>query len=335
MSAMHTHPRFFIVGCPRSGTTLLQSVLSAHPEVRVPPETWFFSSPRVAQLDTPLTDEEIDRLEETIAAQCKLQDAEVDFAALKRDLRQTDRRPIRALQLALQQFTERAGGSISGEKTPHHLWSVERILQDLPETKIIVIVRDPRGVVASLLRVPWNLDSPRYAVWRWLKDARETHRLRRLLGKEQIVIVRYEDLLERTEQVVRDLCGFLEIDMHPAMLEHNATPTALNFAPHEKSWKSNVGRPIEKSFSTKWAETLEPADAIFIEIVTRTWRKRLGYAVEARRPAWQRARAWASLGRQALNRIRLKCCRRLGSPADSPPETGGGSQAQEGRESAN
>jgi hypothetical protein len=42
-------PQFFIVGCGRSGTTLLKSILSAHPALYVMPETFFFRSilPRV------------------------------------------------------------------------------------------------------------------------------------------------------------------------------------------------------------------------------------------------------------------------------------------------
>ncbi len=38
--------RIFIVGCPRSGTTLLQSVLAAHHDVFSLPETAFFCSVR-------------------------------------------------------------------------------------------------------------------------------------------------------------------------------------------------------------------------------------------------------------------------------------------------
>jgi len=31
--------QFFIVGCPRSGTTMLQQALNRHPEIAIPPET--------------------------------------------------------------------------------------------------------------------------------------------------------------------------------------------------------------------------------------------------------------------------------------------------------
>jgi hypothetical protein len=33
-----SNPCFFIVGCPRSGTTLLQRVVNAHPQITVMPE---------------------------------------------------------------------------------------------------------------------------------------------------------------------------------------------------------------------------------------------------------------------------------------------------------
>lgn len=36
--------RFFLVGCPRSGTTLLQSILGSHPQVASFPESWCFPS---------------------------------------------------------------------------------------------------------------------------------------------------------------------------------------------------------------------------------------------------------------------------------------------------
>src|SRR5262249_35441572 len=40
-SSKLTNPLVFVVGCPRSGTTLLQRILDAHPEIAIPPETFW------------------------------------------------------------------------------------------------------------------------------------------------------------------------------------------------------------------------------------------------------------------------------------------------------
>jgi hypothetical protein len=305
------HPRFFIVGCPRSGTTLLQAILSAHPAVCIPPETWFFSAPRSGEHDRPLSDDEIDRLDRVIGDHCKLHHAEVDFDELRRALGATDRRPIHVLDLALRQFAERHGATICGEKTPHHLWSIDRIRIDLPEARFLVMVRDPRAVVASLQRVPWNLDPPRRAVWRWIKDARETVRQVEALPPETIRIVRYEDLVERTEETVRSTCDFLGLAWHEAMAAHERTDQSGIFPASEDGWKSNARRAVSSASLARWSEELDPDDAEFIRIVTRSWRRRLGYDVEPHGPLMNRVGAWASFGEQIVGRAARSLVRRV------------------------
>src|SRR5438270_14036839 len=54
--AFNRTPMPFIVGAPRSGTTLLRLMLDAHPELAIPPETGFVAA---AAMQLPATPEEL------------------------------------------------------------------------------------------------------------------------------------------------------------------------------------------------------------------------------------------------------------------------------------
>ena len=162
--------QFFIVGCPRSGTTMVQQALNRHSQVVIPPETKFFFSffghSRRRQL------RHIERLEADLRIDLPRPAAAVRSAAEGRAFYEDmARRYVERLG--------RRGVACFGEKTPEHTGHLPRIRQLFPEAKIVVLYRDGRDVAASLSRMPW-MSSDLYVnfmVWlyynRVLRDAEE------------------------------------------------------------------------------------------------------------------------------------------------------------------
>lgn len=105
-------PPIFIVACPRSGTTLLLSILSAHPNIfSIKRQTYAFDKWSQEQNPVPLR---LDRLYREL---------------LFRKIKTTADRWL--------------------EKTPKHLENIDKIMRFIPEAKIIHLIRDGRDVVTS------------------------------------------------------------------------------------------------------------------------------------------------------------------------------------------
>src|ERR1700760_3637612 len=139
----------FIVGSPRSGTTLLRMMLDSHPGLAIPPETGFI--PRA--LTGLFGNDEHQRLAfaQTIShfppQAPGWQDFGIDTAALMRELQEI--RPFQvdaALRCFYRSYAARFDKLRWGDKTPsygRHLRAIERTL---PEACFIHMIRDGRDV---------------------------------------------------------------------------------------------------------------------------------------------------------------------------------------------
>lgn len=177
---------FFVVGCPRSGTTWLRMLLGQHPEVVATRETHLFDN-YVAELQ-----------------------AAWDGAA---------RRAIGLpAEITQDQFTTLCTGFARGvmqciseahpdakflvEKTPAHVLHVPLILKLLPEAHFIHLIRDPRAVVASLCAASrrggrfWASAVPVENARRWVREVSAGREIGSLTNRN--TTVRYEALLEST-----------------------------------------------------------------------------------------------------------------------------------------
>jgi len=124
----------FVGGSPRSGTTLVQRILDCHPEIYGGPE-FDFVPPIVDLFQAMRGSIRSGRI-----------DAILDEKALVR--------AFRSLLVALLLPKLQAEGvSYLSEKTPSNVLAFEWLEECAPETKKILIIRDPRDVVSSMLEV--------------------------------------------------------------------------------------------------------------------------------------------------------------------------------------
>jgi hypothetical protein len=211
----------FIVGSPRSGTTLLRFMLDSHPDLAIPPETWFV--PAVKQLEGE-GDALRERFFQTVATfptdAPVWRDFGISGAAFHEALREI--RPFSApdgLRLFYRMYAARFEKPRWGDKTPgysHHLPLVQDLL---PEARFIHIVRDGRDAAVSL-RERWF--SPGREIEVQARHWRDNVTTARTGGAacRHFLEVRFEDLLQDPETVLRQICAFVELDFHPAMLRY-------------------------------------------------------------------------------------------------------------------
>src|SRR4051812_8879868 len=116
----------FVVGCSRSGTTLVRAMLDAHPLVAVPPESHFALAPDVRGLRRALSRERWFALWEIEAP----------------DLRGLDvADAVRALFAA---YAERQGKPRYADKTPHYVSHLPLFAERFPEARFVHVIRDGR-----------------------------------------------------------------------------------------------------------------------------------------------------------------------------------------------
>ena len=117
--------RFFLVGCPRSGTTLLQSLLNAHAEIASFPESNFFNM--VSKWRSPigiasLTNREKKRITNFLT---DIGRPDLDDLIPKKAL--TYRTYIDSFIMVLDLLTIEQGAKYWLEKTPAHLYRIDLI----------------------------------------------------------------------------------------------------------------------------------------------------------------------------------------------------------------
>ena len=257
--------KLFIVGCPRSGTTMLQQALNRHSAVAIPPETSFFSNVvgrshrrQHAQLLRINADLQID-----------LQVPPVPI----HDDRQARTLYERMAGLYLEQIKEK-DVEYFGEKTPRHLLHLDKIRALFPDAKIILIFRDGRAVTLSLTKTPWGCPDPYFNFVMWLRYVRTQRRLERECPLD-LLCVRYEDLVAEPEAQLRKVTDFLGLTFEPTMVESGG---AKHGVPEwEREWKARAAEPINASRVDVWRRELPERVIAHMERLGGDALRALGY----------------------------------------------------------
>jgi len=274
----------FVVGCPRSGTTLVQCILSASSQAFSLPETHFFSYvlPEMGRLpDDPLEASDLARARALLEAEADLPDLGNFWAALAERLGQTAP-PLTALDVfvaLVEHFRPPDGASQRAiEKTPLHVLCLEWIGACFPDAVVVNVVRDPIDVTSSLLGVPWQSSRSVIAhAARWMESvgAAEAYAA---AHPERLVTVVYERLVREPEAEVRRLCAFVGLDYEPAMLDEFGQQAARNVGRGE-TWKRDVGSGVLLNRAGVWRSRMTPGQAWLVARATADRAGAYGYAV--------------------------------------------------------
>ena len=249
----------FMLGCPRSGTTLLASHLGRHPDILALPETHFLPGSYGGNaLSRARARRDPARFFDYIwTRNPRIQDLKLDAAALKADfVAQGIRDPRAALDLIFAHALSGTGKTRVLEKTPRHIEQIDRILRWYPRAKVLCVTRDGRDVVNSLIDAPWtHSNADRHtALWRWCTRVSLDRAARH---PDQVKVVQYERFVADPETSLREICAFLDAPYDAAMLDSSIqTDTAPEW---EKAWKDTATKAADKSALFKWKRHPDPA----------------------------------------------------------------------------
>jgi Flp pilus assembly protein TadD len=241
----------FLVGFPRSGTTLLEQVLSAHPAL--------------------VCIEEREHL--TLSAQ----DAASDPSKLAA-MRDEEVNEIRAEYWNRVCAEVDVGERIVVDKLPLNVIFLPLIRRVFPEAKVIFALRDPRDVVLSCFQQRFGMNAAMVQFLDLHSAAAYYDKVMSLgvLCREQLGLaiheVRYEDVVADLEQVARDVTAFLGLSFEASMLEFREA--ALKRKINTPSARQVV-QPIYNRSVARWKryeEQLSPELPLL-----SAWAARLGY----------------------------------------------------------
>lgn len=253
----------FVVGAPRSGTTLLAAMLAAHSRLSCGPETHFF--PYLSRTDPDLLC--APELWPTAAIKFLLSSdyggkpVPECYGISKQQLEGylCSRQPaIPAILSALtESYMVLSGKERWVEKTPNHMLHLHEIRKYFPESPIIRILRDPRASALSISRAPWEWAPRDFAgallFWRAYDDQSVDF----FLTDEYCLTLRYEDLVITPETELRKLCSFLGEDFEDAMLDTRESASRIVTA-QDIAWHSRVGDAVDSTKANAWRLEITP-----------------------------------------------------------------------------
>lgn len=261
---------FYIVGSPRSGTTLLQAMLASSTEIYIPPETHFFDIARQQKWlpGTPISEDEFERFLEAIRVRsCNRNELPVQWTLLEQELRDTDRTHAALFNALLNHIrVQRHPSCRIGEKTPGHLLFAEYLLDHHQESQIINVIRDPRDVVVSHSEA---FDShPLHTAIRWRRNYQIHLKLARKFSPLRYTTVKYEDLVTNPEQQIKRLCEFLGQKFDQKMLNQHERKES-GFAARE-SHKTRTLEPVTQTRVKRYRGVLKRRDIAMIQSIVGT-----------------------------------------------------------------
>ncbi|WP_141491638.1 sulfotransferase family protein [Longimonas halophila] len=281
---------FFIVGCPRSGTTLVQRLLSTHPESTVLPETFFVRRlmPNHRTLMNPLLQSEHNVLVQAVLQSEAWSVQDLSEEALHREVQRQPQTGAGVLRAWMYTAARAHGVPVVGEKTPDHALQVAALHHALPEARFVHVIRDPRAVVNSWRTVPWSSGY----VWRDADLWRErVQAVRQAPESAPVHTVRFEQLVQAPATTMQRVAAFLGLSPGHMWTRDDVDAEQVAVDAEAEPWKQNALAPIDPAVATRWRRALPEADQAMVEHMAAREMQRWGYMPEASAAA-RRAAAW-------------------------------------------
>lgn len=290
---------FFIVGCGRSGTSLLRSLLNRHPDVAIPLESLFVID--YLRADRPLSELRPLLVREPELREWGLEIDEPDLGG-SNDIGE-------AIKELHRMYAAKHGKDRWGQKTPRYVRHMDLIRQHYPDARFVHLVRDPRAVASSLMRSDVHHSNAFYAARRWVRDVGAGLEFERTYP-DRVLRLHYEALVEEPAEVLERIADYLEINWVPDWWRREGQGTD-EYSEFYEQIHANLDRPVTDRFVDRWRRELSGRQLELVEAETADMMAELGYTrvMEAARSpsyyiAYCRVERGLGLFRQLLKYLR-------------------------------
>lgn len=274
----------FIVGCDRSGTTLLRLMLIQSSELHIPQESYFYSilqKPHDIYGDftqpyqrwffiRDLQTHQANRKTFTFSVfNLSVETAE---SVLAKSAPMSVADAISTLFMASAQQLNKKNW---GDKTPSHILHISSLAETYPDAKFIHIIRDGRDVAVSLRKAGWVSNFFEAGNF-WKKRVKAGQEAGKTLIPQRYCEVYYEKLVLEPHETLLNLCNWLGLDYTPQMLvyyQHSDSCIPQEYA----HLFELIDKPVDPSRVYAWNRSLSPLEIADFESVAGDLLVELGY----------------------------------------------------------
>lgn len=286
-SDIHSCDPVFIIGVPRSGTTVFSVKLANATGIAITPETHFMPEVYWPLRHLDLSDDKAAikaiKLFETRSwfADLELEATDIEAAFFA----QEDRSWPSLFQTILCLFALNNRAEYWGEKTPGHYRHVQTLLDWYPDCRIIFVMRDPRAVVASNMQAPFSPSYPWFIARRW-PEMWEIYQT--VSADPRVSMVRYEDLVADLDKVMNEVRSNLALNQRNFESATNDYDSGKTL---QKGWRAQhlekAAGAINSKSLARWQSQLSPYDIWLTDHVAGPGPALCGYKPANLGSAWK------------------------------------------------
>jgi len=279
-------PLFFIIGRPRSGTTLLRMLFESNPNVIIPPE-----SPVILNLykkyqklnnwkEKDIRDLVNDLYEQRYFDVWLMDREELTEKLLKCTGKNSFKSIIKILYLNYPSLFPKQDIRLIGDKNPGYSLYIKKLYKLFPESKFIYINRDYRDNYLSLIKVNFEVPVVPLVVFRWKFAYKQFLKLQEK-HPENFYYLRYEDLANDPVNNFKGVCSFLNIDFDPDVFDFHKRKDELEKAyaydPSLLQVHQSLLKPINQSRIGTWKTKMTEKEIRSADQVAGKYAELAGY----------------------------------------------------------
>lgn len=292
-------PPIFIIGNPRSGTTLLRLMLNNHRHIVVPPEcgfaVWWYERHKDWSKESNHNPQVVSRFLQDLSTSRKIETWNLDFGALGKFIWSEEPSNYAELVSCVYVFFGNSLGRAFhrwGDKNNFHIDWIELLNEMFPSASFIHITRDGRDVACSYKNLARMETGSKYAprlptdivaiAAEWAGNVEKAISSFVAIGWDRVCEVRYEDLVENSQSLLRRVCDFLDEPYDDRMLRYYVHNREERQEPIEfLAWKSKTLEKPNTSEIGKFRRELTDEEVELFETHARPLLVRYGYECNA------------------------------------------------------
>lgn len=278
------NPYVFLVGSPRSGTTMLKRMINAHPWVAITRETHWI--PRFYEKKKGVTEEGLvtEKLVEYLFEHRRFDQMKIKRSALLKLVKEQPEATYASLVSQIfDNYGRRKKKPLVGDKTPTYVRKLPVLHKLWPEARIVHLIRDGRDVWLSMKNWrmahkaagkfnSWKIDPLVTTAFWWKALVAMGRSDGNVLGKDLYYDLKYEDLIAHPDVECKKLAGFLGLPHVEAMERYYEGRTQLG-----EQLSTNAAWLPPTPGRRDWRTQMESHDIEKFEAATGNLLDELGY----------------------------------------------------------
>ena len=261
---------FFIIGNPRSGTSLFRLLMTSHTRVHIPPECGFalWWSEKYGRWNIDANMLNLDSFLDDLFSAKKFEFWNAKRDDLKANIQSKLPKNYVELCQSIYSYHAKKSGKencVLGDKNNFHLKHILDLNEMFPSPKFVHIIRDGRDVATSYKamstietnseyrpKLPYSMEN---IAKEWYQNISVIREGLSRLNPSQVLEIRYEDLVKETKVTLERVCKHLELSYEEKMLEYYLANEEKRLEPTEfMPWKARTLGKVDDSAIGKWKD---------------------------------------------------------------------------------